>query len=155
MHFRDATAGDAQTLVELMHQAFEEDRLELEPPSAAHGETVDTVLKKLETASAILALVEGHAAGFTFLEPKDDCLYFSRLSVLPAFRNRGIGGALIEEVEKRAAQAGYGCVRLGVRLQLPELIALYERRGYRITEYRHHSGYSTPTYLFMEKDLSC
>ena len=47
--------------------------------------------------------------------------------------------------------SGADGVRLGVRLQLPHLLARYERLGYRITRHMTHDGYPNPTYVLMEK----
>jgi ribosomal protein S18 acetylase RimI-like enzyme len=148
---REARKEDAPTLVRLMHAAFDEYKNVLDPPSAAHAETVQTVQKRLAAGSAAIALVGGEPAGFAFYEPRGTHLYFSRLSVLPEFRNRGVGRALIQYVERRARETGRAGVRLGVRLQLPHLVARYERLGYRITEYVAHPGYTDPTFVFMEK----
>jgi hypothetical protein len=38
-----------------------------------------------------------------------------------------------------------------VRLQLPHLVARYERRGYRTTKQMTHRGYAQPTFIYMEK----
>jgi ribosomal protein S18 acetylase RimI-like enzyme len=84
------------------------------------------------------------AAGFAFYEPAGDLVYLGRLSVLPRFRNNGIGGALVAYVERRANEKGAAGMRLGVRLQLPHLVARYERLGYRITRYMTHRGYDEP-----------
>jgi ribosomal protein S18 acetylase RimI-like enzyme len=150
---REATKEDAPTLLRLMHAAFEEYKNVLDPPSAAHTETVGTVLKKLSTGAAVIAYIDGEPVGFAFYEPKGTHLYFSRLSVLPAFRSRGVGRKLIDHVERRARETGAAGVRLGVRLQLPHLVARYERLGYGITEYRTHEGYVAPTFVFMEKSV--
>ena len=147
----EASAKDAPTLLRLMLTAFQEYDGVLDPPSAAHTETLEMVEKRLSSGSAVLAAVGATPAGFAFYEPRDSYLYFSRLSVLPQFRGRGIGGALLEYVERRARETGSDGVRLGVRLQLPHLLARYERAGYRLTKYMTHDGYPEPTYAFMEK----
>ena len=71
--------------------------------------------------------------------------------MLPQWRNNGIGTAILDYVEQRARQIGAAGVRLGVRLQLPHLVARYERMGYRITKHMTHAGYTEPTFVFMEK----
>jgi ribosomal protein S18 acetylase RimI-like enzyme len=151
MTIREAILDDAPTLLALMVAAFAEYEGLLDPPSGAHGETVATVVRKLSSGGAALALVDGEPAGFAFYEPDDDLLYFGRLSVLSRFRNRGIGRALLDYVEARARHTGAAGVSLGVRLQLPHLVARYERLGYHITEYMTHDGYDKPTYVYMEK----
>jgi GNAT superfamily N-acetyltransferase len=147
----EACTGDALCLLDLMRAAFAEYEGVLSPPSGAHLETVETVRGKLSKGAAALASVDGEPAGVAFYEPVDDLVYFSRLSVLPRFRNHGIGTALLAYVERRAKEAGAAGVRLGVRVQLPHLVARYERSGYRITKYMTHRGFDRPTWVYMEK----
>jgi GNAT superfamily N-acetyltransferase len=134
-----------------MRAAFEEYEGMLDPPSGAHNETIETVKRNLTGGAAVLSSVANEPVGFAFYELVDELLYFGRLSVLPQWRNRGIGSALLEYVERQARTTGAAGVRLGVRLQLPHLVARYERAGYRITKYMTHAGYPEPTFVFMEK----
>jgi GNAT superfamily N-acetyltransferase len=154
MTIREAAEDEAPTLLSLMQTAFQEYETVLDPPSGAHGETIETVRRKVAAGGAALALVDEQPVGCAFYEGRGDCLYFGRLSVLPQFRCRGIGGALLRHVEQRARESGAAGVSLGVRLQLPRLIARYERLGYRITKYMTHAGYPMPTYVLMEKRWS-
>ena len=57
-----------------------------------------------------------------------------RLYVRPHARRRGVGGALLDRLEREAAGRGYDAVRLETGLRQPEAIRLYERRGYRTIE---------------------
>jgi ribosomal protein S18 acetylase RimI-like enzyme len=151
MRLREATIEDAATLLRLMHSAFEEYVGHLVPPSAAHDETVQTIRERLTRGSAVMAFIDDEPAGFAFYHRQDSHLYFSRLSVLPKYRLRGVGRALVDFVEKRAIESGSEGVRLGVRVQLPHLKDWYERLGYTVTKYVAHDGHTTPTYLLMEK----
>ena len=151
MVLREAVDRDVPALLQIMHVAFEEYAGRLDPPSAAHTETVDTIRKRLSEGSAVLASIDEEPVGFAFYQPQGSHLYFSRLSVLPAHRRRGIGGALIHYVENRAREQGFQGVRLGVRLQLPELKARYERLGYRVTRYAGRDDHPEPFYVLMEK----
>lgn len=54
--------------------------------------------------------------------------------VAPAFRGRGIGGAVLAGLEKLGADIGYLKIRLATGVRQPEAIALYERRGYWLIE---------------------
>jgi ribosomal protein S18 acetylase RimI-like enzyme len=153
IQFVEATEEDSATLLRLLLTAFQEYDGMLDPPSGGHAETIDSVRSKLAAGSAVLATAEGEPVGFAFHQPQDTYIYFSRLSVLPAFRNRGIGRALIDYVERRALVTGAAGVRLGVRMQLPHLIERYEKLGYRITKYMTHDGYAQPTYVYMEKPV--
>ena len=153
MLLREATKRDAFDLLRVMLEAFKEYEGVLDPPSAAHTETVESMHKRLVAGGALIASIDAEPAGVVFYEPQDTYLYFSRLSVLPAFRNRGVGRALINHVETHAHANGFAGVRLGVRVQLPHMLTMYERLGYRVTKYMTHNGYKQPTFVYMVKDF--
>ncbi|MBI4671535.1 MAG: GNAT family N-acetyltransferase [Chloroflexi bacterium] len=151
----EANGQDAETIVRVLHAAFAEYRGVLNPPSGAHNESVASVRARMQTARWVLAetAVERRTVGCVLYEPHTEFMYLGRLAVLPEFRGRGIGNALIEYVEKKARQAGYTRVRLGVRVVLDAMRAAYERRGYRFVEAHAHEGFETPTYVMLEKEL--
>jgi GNAT superfamily N-acetyltransferase len=150
---RAATEADIPTIVALIHAAFKEYDGALDPPSGAHNENVENIRAKLTTERALLALLGDRALACVFYRDEGDHMYFGRLAVLPAYRNRGISALLIAYVEQCARELGLPRVRLGVRVALPHLRARYERLGYRVIEQRRHAGYAEPTYLVMEKLL--
>ena len=123
-------------------------------PQARITKRSTPVRRRLAHGAAVIASVADEPVGFAFYEPDEGLLYFGRLSVLPQWRKKGIGGALLDYVERLAAETGAAGVRLTVRLQLPHLIARYERRGYRTTKHMTHTGYVQPTFIYMEKSLS-
>ncbi len=88
MALRDATDRDVQALLEVMLAAFLEYQQVLDPPSASHTETLETVGRRLGRGRAVVAEIQNQIVGFAFYEVQNDGLfYFSRLSVLPAFRS--------------------------------------------------------------------
>jgi ribosomal protein S18 acetylase RimI-like enzyme len=151
--FREATTADAATVAALVREAFREYENRLDPPSSAHRDTPEAVLQRMAGSRVVLAFRKQEPIGCCFYEQKEDHLYFSRLSVAPGCRRRGIGGLLIAYVEARARQNNLFRVRLGVRLALARLRAYYDRLGYRHLEYRKHEGYAEPTYVILEKFL--
>jgi ribosomal protein S18 acetylase RimI-like enzyme len=153
LEIRDAADREAETVHSILLAAFEEYLGWLDPPSGAHGETLESVERKMAAGGAALAFLAGTPAGCVFFALQERRLYLYRLAVLPEFRRRGLGRALIEFVEARARALGLARVRLGVRLALDAQRAYYERLGYRTVEYRCHDGYRLPTYVFMEKVL--
>jgi ribosomal protein S18 acetylase RimI-like enzyme len=153
LSLREATEQDAATLLRVMQAAFAEYLGQLDPPSGVHRETVESIRQKLQTGRAALALIEDEAVGCVFYRREQSHVYLSRLSVLPRFRNRGVGAFLIRYVESYAAACRLPCVQLGVRLRLPHLLSYYERLGYRVVEYKAHEGYAEPTYVLMEKRI--
>jgi ribosomal protein S18 acetylase RimI-like enzyme len=62
-------------------------------------------------------------------EPSD-AAYVSDLVVLPAWRGRGVGTALLERAEAHARAQGVASIGIGVMEANARARALYERRGY-------------------------
>jgi predicted N-acetyltransferase YhbS len=151
---REATDADLATLVAVLIAAFEEYRGRLDPPSGAHSESVAKLRKTLRYAHAVLAHSDGEVAGCVFYTPMDQYVDLFRLAVLPVYRRRGVGRALITYVEARALSLGIPRVQLGVRLALPDNRAYYERMGYRFVAAHAHTGYTEPTYMILEKQLT-
>jgi len=151
---REAICDDAPTIVAVLQAAFEEYRGRLDPPSGAHGETVEKVRDVMRTACSVLALDGDQVVGCVFYTPEDEHIDLFRLAVLPAHRRRGVGRTLVEYVESRALALGIPRVQLGVRVALPRNRAYYERMGYRFLEARTHEGYVEPTYMILVKTLT-
>src|SRR5438093_11377534 len=97
--FGEVTGDDAQSLVAILRAAFEEYRGRLMPPSGAHRQTQEELQQRLRTAHAVLVSIEGTPVGCVLYEVEPELIYLSRLGVLPAYRRRGIGGALVHHVE--------------------------------------------------------
>ena len=153
MVLREATYDDIPTLVSLIHTAFEEYRGRLEPPSGAHRETAQSIGIYLQQGRAVLALLNDRAVGCVCYHQEGEHVYFGRLSVLPAFRQHGVGRALVTYVEQQAKALGAQRVQLGMRIALPHLQAYYARLGYRVVRYEAHAGYTEPTSVVMEKQV--
>jgi len=151
---REGTDADTATILALVLVAFEEYRGQLDPPSGAHAETLDSIREKMRNAQVVLACVERKAVGCIFCQSEVDHLYLFRLAVLPKYRRHGLGRALVEHAERRASELGFSRVRLGVRTALERQRAYYERQGYRPVQAESHPGYEMPTYLILEKALS-
>jgi ribosomal protein S18 acetylase RimI-like enzyme len=150
---RQATEDDLPAALDVLRAAFEEYRAWLDPPSGVHRETVESLREYLGRGQITLALLGSQVVGCVLYHAEEDHMYFGRLSVLPAYRNRGIARLLIDQVETCARDLGLRRVRLSVRVAQPGNRAYYERIGYRFLEARAHSGYAQPTYVVLEKAL--
>jgi len=153
VYLRDATVEDIPALVAVLHAGFEEYRGRLDPPSGVHNETAETIRKKLNMDSAVVAENDGDVIGCVFYVHEASCLDLGRLAVLPQYRRQGVGRALVEYVENRARALQVTRVELGVRLALPRLQAYYEALGYRPIRRGAHEGYAESTYVVLAKDV--
>ena len=80
--------------------------------------------------------VDGEAAGCGAFRRHDgpDAAEIKRMYVRPARAGGASGEPVLEDLERRAAAAGYGRVVLETGARQPEAIALYASAGYREIE---------------------
>ncbi|WP_374703012.1 GNAT family N-acetyltransferase [Peribacillus deserti] len=96
---------DIKTAYKLMREAFEEYRV-LEIPSSAIDEPVDFLLNSFKngTEKVILCLVNGIPLGSSRFTLREDSLYFSRVSVPPYARGRGLAKSMLSWLENHAEE---------------------------------------------------
>lgn len=150
---RAAVEADYPAALAVMQRAFAEYAEQLDPPSGVHHETVASLRERAGAGGLLLAEAGGVLVGMVLYRPEPAHLYLGRLSVLPEWRGRGIGHALIAAVEQHARGTGLTRIHLAVRLQLGAMRASYERLGYQVVAAHAHPGYSQPTFVSMEKHL--
>lgn len=153
---RIGTKQDCAAVLSVLRSAFASAHNKLDPPSGVGAETVETLQKKCDEQTLLLAELDGRVVAclfFTQHRKKTDTLYFGRLGVLPAFQKQGIARLLICRVEQAAQQSGYAKVGLAVRIVLSENIQFFQSLGYEIIKAKAHPGYSEPTYYTMEKTI--
>jgi ribosomal protein S18 acetylase RimI-like enzyme len=75
----------------------------------------------------------GQILGCVCLERKGDHMYLGMLTTNPAYQGLGIGKALLQAGESHAAKLGCTVVEMTVITDRAELMAWYERHGYRNT----------------------
>jgi ribosomal protein S18 acetylase RimI-like enzyme len=84
------------------------------------------------------------------VRPREDLAWIATLGVVPEYRRRGIGAALLQACE---AQLSVGRVRLSVRLSNSPAIELYERFNYQRVGRWGHYYQDGEDALVMEKAL--
>lgn len=75
----------------------------------------------------------GHLLGCVYLEEKGPDLYLGMLTVSPDAQTNGIGKRLMAAAEQLALTKGCRAITMTVITVRHELIAWYERRGFRTT----------------------
>lgn len=145
LQFRRATAEDVHAIVALIESAYRGDASRAGWTTEAdflEGQRTDVgeIGGLVARADAHFVLVEEDeqllACCLVEQQPDGDVLdgYFGMFSVRPEMQCTGLGGALLAEAE-RIAREQWHCraMRMSVIDVRGELIAWYERRGYRRT----------------------
>lgn len=83
--------------------------------------------------SFLLALSGNKIVGCVQLVDEGDELYFGMISVDPKLQNQKIGAKILAEIDRIARSQNKSRVRLVVIHTRAELIAYYERKGFRST----------------------
>ncbi len=139
--FRDATEADIDTLVALIESAYRGDASRAGWTTEADilaGQRTDPegVRDVVKSPDSRLLTVEqdGRVVACCQLEHRGDHAYFGMFAVSPAVQGVGLGKVIIAEAE-RAARETWGAreMRMTVISVRNDLIAWYERRGYRRT----------------------
>jgi predicted GNAT family N-acyltransferase len=82
------------------------------------------------TTRHYLARVDGQPAGAARWRPTDHGVKLERFAVLPAFRNHGVGTALVHQVLADVRAEAPDAAQVYLHAQLPA-ISLYERTGFQ------------------------
>ncbi len=143
MKVRRARLKDATTLAGVIRAAFRDvaERFGLTPencPTHPSNCTAGWVERSSEAgARHFLAEEDGQPCGSVAVKPGGRGVYYmERLAVLPAFRRRGIGRALVRRALREARRLGAHAVRIGIIAEHAELRAWYERQGFVLTRTR-------------------
>jgi len=139
--FRDATEGDVPVLVRLVESAYRGDA------SRAGWTTEADILQGQRTdpegvrevhadpsGRILVAERDGEPVACCQLEHRGTAAYFGMFAVRPGLQGAGLGKVIIAEAE-RTVREGWGVseMHMTVISVREELIAWYERRGYRRT----------------------
>ncbi|MEU0129919.1 MULTISPECIES: GNAT family N-acetyltransferase [unclassified Streptomyces] len=139
--FRDATEDDVPVLVRLVESAYRGDASRAGWTTEAdilQGQRTDAdgVRQVLAAPSGrvLIAEREGEPVACCQLEQRGTAAYFGMFAVRPELQGAGLGKVIIAEAERVArADWGAGEMHMTVISVREELIAWYERRGYRRT----------------------
>ncbi|WP_329444764.1 GNAT family N-acetyltransferase [Streptomyces canus] len=139
--FRDATDADVDTLVALVESAYRGDASRAGWTTEAdilEGQRTDPegVLAVIKSPDSRLLTVErdGQVVACCQLEHRGTYAYFGMFAVSPALQGGGLGKVIIAEAERIARETwGVTEMHMTVISVRNDLVAWYERRGYRRT----------------------
>ena len=141
IQFRYAQPEDAEQIVDLVESGYRGERSRQGWTTEAaflQGQRTDmvSVSELIRTAGSLILLAEqgGLLLACAHLQRNPVYAYFGMFSVRPDCQNAGIGRQMLGEAERIArAEWGVAEMRMTVIDIRSELIAWYERRGYRRT----------------------
>jgi RimJ/RimL family protein N-acetyltransferase len=138
--FREALPGDAEALLALKEQLDQETSFMLLEPGE-RNETVDQVMADLTqrtalTNSAVIVAetgtgLVGYADTIGGTYRRNRATAYLVMGVLASASGRGIGGALLDNVDRWAVAKGIHRLELTVMATNHRAIQLYERKGYQ------------------------
>ncbi|MET9180842.1 GNAT family N-acetyltransferase [Kitasatospora aureofaciens] len=139
--FRTATLADVPALVELVESAYRGEASKAGWTTEADlldGQRTDatSVSEAVQDPDGVVLLVErdGELVACCQLERRPGRAYFGMFSVRPTLQGGGIGRVVLAEAERLAREEwGVGLLEMKVVEQRGDLIAWYERRGFRRT----------------------
>ncbi|MFC7894310.1 GNAT family N-acetyltransferase [Streptomyces sp. NPDC057381] len=139
--YRDATDHDVDEIVALIESAYRGDSSRAGWTTEAdilQGQRTDPegVLEVIKSPDSRLLAVErdGGIVACCQLEHRGAHAYFGMFAVSPALQGAGMGKEIIAEAERQAREAwGVTEMHMTVISVREDLIAWYERRGYRRT----------------------
>jgi ribosomal protein S18 acetylase RimI-like enzyme len=142
LRFRLAGSRDVGAIVRLVDSAYRGDasragwttEADLLDGQRTDAEAVSAVVDAGGSAM-LMAEADGHLAGCCQLERRPGGeVYFGMFAVRPGWQGRGLGQEILTEAERLACEE-WGAVTMimTVLVQRLDLIAWYQRRGYRLT----------------------
>ncbi|BCM71905.1 MULTISPECIES: GNAT family N-acetyltransferase [Streptomyces] len=152
--FRDATDADVDALVALVESAYRGDSSRAGWTTEAdflEGQRTDPegVLEVIKGPESRLLTVErdGRIVACCQLEHRVDHAYFGMFAVTPTQQGTGLGKIVMAEAERLARETWEATeMRMAVINVREDLIAWYERRGYRRTGETHPFPYGDERY---------
>lgn len=160
LSFRAAAPADVPAIVALVESAYRGDASRAGWTTEADlldGQRTDVaeVTRLLSGRGSVILLAEreGAAVACCHLEHRGDHAYFGMFAVSPGAQAAGVGRALLAEAE-RFARAEWSAPeqRMTVISAREDLIAWYERRGYRRTGERSPFPYGDERFGIPRRD---
>lgn len=139
--FRNATPADIDALVALVESAYRGDvskqgwttEADLLGGRRTGADDISACIGRPQSV-ILMAERDGELLGCAHVAIEDGAGYFGMFSVSPTLQGGGIGKRLLAEAERVVREDwGLGAMRMTVIDVRDELIAFYERRGYRRT----------------------
>src|SRR4051812_4775161 len=127
---RLASAADAAAITQIVNEAFEVER------EFRAGDRTNTaeVLKLIERDAFLVAEEEGRIDGAVHVRATGTVGYFGMLAVAKSAQGKGLGKTLTHAAEDHCRERGCTVMTMSTGEDRRELVAWYQRLGYRVTK---------------------
>ena len=140
LHIRDARPDDYNALRDLTLASYAQYATTM-PHWELYRHALLSTLNQAQSAECIVAEQNGNLVGSVLLFPATANVYAETdankgvpemrlLAVAPEARGQGVGGALLDECERRARAAGATYLGLHTEDLMEDAARMYKRRGY-------------------------
>jgi [ribosomal protein S18]-alanine N-acetyltransferase len=102
------------------------------PPGISYSRTTLRYFLTLASADCVVAVDDGHAAGFILSEENPPLAHIITLDVAEKQRRGGIGTALLQKLEANLSLRGVRSILLETATDNQAAVAFWQRHGYRI-----------------------
>lgn len=145
--------------VEILQKSFETETAALmiteeQVPTNGAFIKVEALHRMKDQGSTLFGLWQGTVpVGFVVVEKESEkCYRFEKLAVLPEFRHKGYGGALVEYASEYIKKQGGKQVTIGLIDEHLVLKEWYQTLGFRMTKHKKFKHLPF-TVCFMKKSL--
>lgn len=156
--YRNIEEGDNKELADLIRTVFREFGID-RPGTVYFDPTTDNLFELFKTPGSVYWIAEGYGemAGGCGIFPTpglpDGCAELVKFYLLPQWRGKGIGRALMEMCFESARQLGYRQLYLESLPELSKAVSMYIKSGFRhINSALGNSGHFGCN-IWMLKDL--
>lgn len=128
---RLATEEDAAAMFDVIRTAFAA-RRPVDPPAAALSDTVSDIASAIRDGHGVCLELGDELIACLLISVAGDVATFRRVSVLPEHSGAGHAHQLVEGAASLASDLGCRTVELLTRREFPELLAWWQRHGFRV-----------------------
>jgi ribosomal protein S18 acetylase RimI-like enzyme len=126
---RPATSADAPAIARIVNEAFEVER-EFRPGDRTNATEIAALIAR---DAFLVAEDEGNITGAVHVQASGSKGYFGMLAVARAAQSKGLGRTLTTAAEDYCRARGCEVMTMSTGQERRELVAWYERLGYRVT----------------------
>jgi ribosomal protein S18 acetylase RimI-like enzyme len=134
---RRAGAADASEIARVINAAFEVER-EFRRGARTSGSEIEAMLQR--DPFLVIDATPGHVAAAVHVRITGPVGYFGMLAVDPQIQGGGLGRTLLRAAEQFCRESGCTTMTLSTGEDRRDVIAWYERLGYRITRVEESSN---------------